>query len=463
MDAPDGKNLVVSFCDPDIVQSFSLTTDNKLVYDRTGHCVGYREFEANATLALFNCEKGNRVVPKHNRPGAKDIYLMNNSYLITKKSVAAEDYLCMTPMSEYKSESPCLNDPIGITNCSDIASRILLLEEDAFQEDRQLLRNLGIPPGDKNCDFRVCGINRMTPPIKLLPAAQVGRCMNHWECVTITVKTARRPNLILRLAQSVRDSFGYDLPIACFDDGPGNHSDDTMRRIAQYPMLNYVIGKNDDYGIAEGRNKAMSMVQTKYFLLMDDDVLMLNTTDLRTMVDILDTTDASVVGGHLKHRSNIAGFLKAGYFNGTKRKLGLFPGTCDKLNRTVPNYPACVQCDLNLNLFMAKTEAVRATGGWDPELKILEHKEIFIRMKSAGLKLALCRHIELDHVPPKRNGDEELKGDPGYYEKRRRSFAPYHELLPNRYNVQSIFQGKNQDIDSEGNVLYFHRGDSGHC
>ena len=308
----------------------------------------------------------------------------------------------------------------------------------------------------------------MAPPIRLLPTEHVTRCHKHWECVTVAVKTSRRPHLIIRLAQSIRDSFGYDLPIACYDDGPGRYSEDVMTKIAEFPLLNYVIGEHDDYGIAEGRNRALSLVQTKYFLLLDDDVAMLNTSDLTTMVDILDTTDAAVVGGSLRSRSNIAGLLKFGYFNGSKRKLGLFPGTCNKLNRTVPNFPFCFQCELNLNLFMGKTDLIRATGGWDPDLKILEHKDIFIRIKAAGLKLAICKGVVLDHDPPQYKGDhgaenEELKGDPGYMEKRRRSFVPFRELLPNRYNVQSIFMRKEVDVDDEGNVMYFDRPDSGHC
>ena len=447
----------MTFCDPDVTQSFSLRGDNRLVYDRTGQCVGYKEFQNNTQLSLFDCGSIEE--------GFNNFLLYNDSFLITKSD---NEYFCITPKSEKNSASPCLNDPVVITTCSDKASQLNLLEETYFQLDRQSLSNLHRPIEDKNCDFKACGMNKMAPPIQLLPTEQVTRCRKHWECVTVAVKTSRRPYLIIRLAQSIRDSFGYDLPIACYDDGPGRYLKDVMTKIAEFPLLNYVIGDHDDYGIAEGRNRALSMVQTKYFLLLDDDVAMLNTSDLKTMVDILDTTDAAVVGGSLRGRSNIAGLLKFGYFNGSKRKLGLFPGTCDKLNRTVPNFPSCFQCELNLNLFMGKTELIRATGGWDPDLKVLEHKDIFIRIKAAGLKLAICKGVLLDHDPPQYKGEhgkenEELKGEPGYMEKRRRSFVPFRELLPNRYNVQSIFIRREVDVDDKGNVLYFDRPDSGHC
>ena len=121
----------------------------------------------------------------------------------------------------------------------------------------------------------------------------------------------------------------------------------------------------------------------------------------------------------------------------------------------------CFQCDLNLNLFMGKTEPVRATGGWDPDLKILEHKDIYIKMKAAGLKLAVCKMVKLDHVPP-RKGDMTLQAE-SYWGKRHRASPPYSQLLPNRYLVQSIFQKQERDVDEEGNIMYLHRQDSGHC
>merc|ERR1712176_1449384 len=112
---------------------------------------------------------------------------------------------------------------------------------------------------------------------------------------------------------------------------------------------------------------------------------------------------------------------------------------------------------------MGKTEPVRAIGGWDPELKILEHKDIFLRMKAAGLKLAVCKGVILDHLPPniKKEDDKDLMGDPGYLEKRRRRWSPYYQLLPNRYNVQCIFTRKEQEIDVDGNILFYDRIDTG--
>ena len=456
IDSPDGTKLVVAFCDPDQIQSFSLTVNNKLVYDRTGQCVGYDSFQYNASLTLLNCEED---VLEH----LFDI--ANSSYLYTKQTVGTAEHLCITPMSSFikggsgrlkkiKPGSPCLNDPVGITWCDNVASRILLIEELTFQEDRGLLRNLVVPPGDSDCDFKACGMNKQTPRIQKLPPDEMSRCTKPWECVTLVTKTARRPLLVARLAQSVRDSYGYDLPIAAYDDGPDDYSLEIRQMISQYPLLHYVVGEDADYGIGEGRNKALGLVKTKYFFLLDDDILLLNTTDMRTMIDILDTTDAALVGGEIEKRGNFAGLIKFGYFNDTTktRKMGLFPKTCDKENRTVPSFPACIQCDMNTNIFMARTDPIKQIGGWDPELKILEHKDFFLKMKLAGLKVAVCHDILVKHDPPEDGTPEQGEG---YRAKRSRGSSRFRRLYENRYNFHESFVMYKQEVSEQGEVMFY--------
>ena len=445
VDSPDGDNLVVTWCDPDQVQSFSLTADYKLIYDRTAKCVGYNSLKQDSPLLLFNCDAKE----------LEDIYLfqfdiLNSSYLIPKLSNKS-DQLCMSPISRKKYD-PCLNDSVGITECDDIASRLLIIDEQFFQNDRKLLRNLVISPGDKSCDFKACGMNKLTPLIKQLAPEQITKCSEPWKCVTVVIKTARRPRLVLRLAQSIRDSYGYDLPISCFDDGPDNHSIEIQEQISQYPLLNYIVGSKENYGIAEGRNMALSLVRTKYFFLLDDDMMFLETTELRVLIDILDTTDATVAGGEMIDRQNFASLLKFGYFGGRKRKMGYFIGSCDRANRTVPNYPMCIQCDLNTNVFMARTESILSLGGWDPELKILEHKDIFIRLKAAALKVAVCRHVKVKHDPPV-EGSIDLNEE--YLAKRKSNQGRYAGLMRNRYNIEGIFFKFGQNVNDAGEVMFF--------
>ena len=152
-------------------------------------------------------------------------------------------------------------------------------------------------------------MNRRAPPVELQPSTQIERCRNLSECVTVVVKTAMRPHLVLRLAQSIKDYKGYDLPIIAYDDGLKSYSEEIMKKIASFSNLQYVIGDDEDIGIALGRTLAVKMVKTRYFLLCDDDLVFSNHTNIEVLAEILDTTDASVAGGRFEDTGYFAGYF----------------------------------------------------------------------------------------------------------------------------------------------------------
>ena len=455
IDSPDGKRLEVYFCDPDVEQAFSLDSDHKLIYERTGGCVGYSKSEegsiTNKVLHLQECGA---------TEGVGHFDLINGSYIMVRplqNSHLESAPQFITPLFyidqklwKLKYQKVCINGNVGLTNFDKKRSRVILSEESFFQEDRKILKNAVIPPSNDSCDFKACGFNRRISPIEKLPTDKVQRCTKPWECVTLVVKTARRPHLVARLAQSVRDSYGYDLPIACYDDGPDDYPRDIRDRLAQFPLLKYVVSDDEDLGIAEGRNQALKMVDTKYFFLLDDDMMFMDITDMQTMIDILDTTDAILVGGQLYRSKNWSALIKFGYFGGTLRRLGYFPGTCAKLNQTVPNFPRCFRCELNSNIWMAKTEPILQIGGWDPELKVFEHKDVFIKMKAAGYKLVTCEGIFLKHAKPKKGSPDQVEG---YSKKRHRRLQRYYSMTSGRYNIHDIFDYQGADVNEDGDPV----------
>lgn len=452
MDAPDGLHLISTFCDPDLQQAFSLTADHRLIYERTGRCVTHPSPGVlNAPLTLTDCSSA-----------AGFVYQSNGSLILTQGQVGG-DQLCVTPMtsSHEVNPSPCLGDPVGVTRCDWTASTNVLLEENFFLEDRKLMLNLNFTDPTPECDFKLCALNKPTPPIKLLPADQVTRCNQApWDCLTIITKTARRPHLVLRMAKSIPDSYGYDLPLIAFDDGPDDYPPEIRSQLAQHPRLQYVVGEDEDYGIAEGRNRALAMVRTKYFMLIDDDVEFLPSTRVDIMLDMLDTTDATMVGGQLLGRGNIAGLMRVGYFGGTKRRIGMFGRACVTSKYKIENFPECYQCDSNTNVFMGRTREIQDIGGWDPELKVLEHKDIFIRMKAAGLKIGVCPKILLRHDKPRVESPNQVEG---YVEKRWRNFHRFHIIMNTRWTVQNVFAGHWTKDENGESVLDLEVKEKGHC
>jgi hypothetical protein len=55
-------------------------------------------------------------------------------------------------------------------------------------------------------------------------------------------------------------------------------------------------------------------------------------------------------------------------------------------------------CDLVENFFVARTERVRAIGGWDERLKVAEHIDFFMRAQRGGLKVGYTPLAGVDHV-----------------------------------------------------------------
>ncbi|XP_063679433.1 beta-1,4 N-acetylgalactosaminyltransferase 2-like [Bolinopsis microptera] len=401
--------------------------DNRLIYERTGRCVNYKSHDTAKFLELVDCSDV-----------TERFFTENTDGMFYIQRIVKNEELCITPMSERNdmnvTTSPCLEDPVGLTRCDKHASRMLLMEEGFFQEDRQLLKMAVVPP-NSSCDFKACGFNKREP-VKLLPPGQVGRCTKLWECVTLAVKTTRRPHLILRLAESVRESLGFDLPIVAYDDGPNDYPDEINQQIAEYPLLQYVVSKNEDLGIARGRNLAVMQVKTKYFFLNDDDIMFNEYTKLDKLVEILDTTDVTVASAAYDVGINFTAYLGFGYFNKNKaiRKLGIYHSACTLVNQTIPNHPSCVRCDITSNAFLARTKEILDIGGWDPELMIAEHKDIFIRLKAAGMKVALCPDVKVKHARP----SSKAKGV-DYKEKRHRGGGRFKALMNNRWNIQNLF------------------------
>ena len=398
--------------------------DNRLIYERTGRCVNYKSHDTAKFLELVDCSDV-----------TESFFTDDTDGLVYVQSIVKNEELCITPMSGMNdlnvTTSPCLEDPVGLTRCDKHASRMVLMEEGFFQEDRKLLKMAVVPP-NSSCDFKACGFNKREP-VKLLPLDQVRRCTKLWECVTLAVKTTRRPHLILRLARSVRHSLGFDLPIVAYDDGPNDYPDEIYQQIAEYPLLQYVVSKNEDLGIARGRNLAVMQVKTKYFFLLDDDIKFNKYTKLDKLVEILDTTDVTVASASYKKGTAFTAYLQFGHFNENKgnRRLGVYHNACTLVNRTIPNHPSCVRCDITSNVFLARTKDILHIGGWDPELMILEHKDIFIRLKAAGMKVALCPDVKVTHAKPLKI---EVQGK-DYSQKRRRDGQRF-----DKYDLKTMFQ-----------------------
>ncbi|KAL5246818.1 hypothetical protein ACHWQZ_G018872 [Mnemiopsis leidyi] len=418
----NNSNVDVVYCDPTQNHMFYFLGDSRVGFDRTGECLMFQDSNPRlgAVLNLGACSQ------------AATFNLVNNS-IIQLADKQQTIPLCVAPIkpTNVATTDPDLGDQVGLTLCQEIASHLNLIEETDFQVRR---RALLVPPLNETndyCDYPACGINKGAPPVVALPPEEVERCYNLSSCVTVVIKTARRPQLVLRLARSIRSVKGYDLPVIAYDDGVEPHAEEVMREFRDFPNLQYIVGEEEDLGIALGRTLAVQLVKTKYFLLFDDDTVLNNDTDIERLVDILDTTDASLVGGKVAGYKHFAGFLKFTGNNKGHRVLFHYNGGCFHKNETLAEFPDCMRCDTTTNVFLAKTADVLEVGGWSKELKIMEHKDLFLRLKAAQKKVVYCPKFTINN---KREGPKKSV-ESGFKHLRRDRQTQMRKMFANIWNV----------------------------
>ena len=403
--SPDGR-LQVMFCNPREEQYFQLLPDGRLVLGSMGSNGGGIEGRCvqlgmgKTRLVLGDCSSAIRLD------------LVNGSYLQLQKDSKVYQHLytqgkeerCISPITKSNEGlvpnlSPANRDPVSLSSCHEEASRITLIEENYFQESMKYLL-LPFPKAETNCDFPACGINKVAVPVALQPTGTVERCHDVSQCVTVVTNTARRPEMVLRMIQSIRKFEKYrNLSVIAYDGGVGEFSDEIMEEILSCPNLKYIIGEEEEMGIAQG----LKHVNTKYLLLLDDDNMFTEKTNLELLAEILDTTDASLVGGTDSLYKGDTGFINFGYLTRNERRtrrLFVSPETCEEVNETIPNFPTCVRCELTSNYFLVRTRDIGEVGGWSKDLTDLEHKDLFIRLKAADKKVVYCPEVIISNDKP---------------------------------------------------------------
>ena len=409
------KSIVVGYCEPSSEQgSFTLYSNGSLLHDASSLCISYYR-------------KG--LPPKK----ASTLGACDSPFTYTNNKLRAEgpgepsnesEALCLGNRRPH----PCIGSPILLRPDCDRGIHITVVEEAAFQKSIEALTRNSLPvPYERNdegvpCDFQACSINRRVESVKLL--SSVVTCEHPALCVTVVVKTARRPHLILRLAASIRTVLGYDLKIVCVADGPDGPPHEIVAQLKEY-NIDYFVGW-EDMGISVGRNLALKKVRTKYFMLVDDDHVFIEATKIAKMVDILDRTDASLVGGRFEKTTMFAGTINF-QWSAYDKIVRVLHGYCQG-----PEFETCTQCDVTSNVFIAKLSDISQFGGWTDELKVNEHTDFFVKMKSFGLKVVYCDDVRIENT--KEPGNEEytiLRHD-------KAKLVLTSHLFEGRYNVDGF-------------------------
>jgi hypothetical protein len=175
-----------------------------------------------------------------------------------------------------------------------------------------------------------------------------------------------------------------------------------------------------DSGVSVGRRLLLSQVETEYFVLVDDDNEFSEQSGLQKGLGKLKEKGCDLLGGiyvnyyPLDSLYQILVAIKHPHLmkNGIIRKTetGVYTGSIDdkddqieiKFNpkRISNNKTDCYRTDFSNNFFIARTDVIRAFGGWKHDgLKNGEHMQFFIDAKRAGVYVCSDESFRINHYP----------------------------------------------------------------
>jgi hypothetical protein len=196
--------------------------------------------------------------------------------------------------------------------------------------------------------------------------------------LTAIIRTFERPRALHRLVKSIR-RFHPVMKVLVADDG----IEATTCKQADCFRL------PSEKGHAAALNALLARVRTPYFLVLDDRAEVHRDSQLVDLLELVASDRLDVAGG------SVTGCEKKLWFF-TKRKPlaqhGLLEIAGDRvalLAGSRSQGDGFWWCDLVGNFFVARTDRVRAMGGWDPELRDDAREEFFFRAHRHGIRVGI--------------------------------------------------------------------------
>jgi len=193
--------------------------------------------------------------------------------------------------------------------------------------------------------------------------------------ITAIISTFERPDLCLRLINSAR-RYCPDLRLLVVDDS---------RKPQAWPEADDRLTLPFDSGLSAKRNAGVARVGSGWVVIMDDDFVCMERTDVARLVAIAERTGLDLVGGEVLEHGNPIRYH--GYFDQEENRVTMRMGweTVDGVNR----------CELIPNFFVARAETL-AAHPWDERLKVAEHSPYFY-VNRGRLKVGWTEQVAINH------------------------------------------------------------------
>ncbi|HMO86306.1 MAG TPA: glycosyltransferase [Lacipirellulaceae bacterium] len=213
--------------------------------------------------------------------------------------------------------------------------------------------------------------------------------------LTAIVRTCERPRAIARLVASLRRRYPQ-LRLLVADDS---------RQPQPLEGADW-IRLPADVGVSAGRNAALARVRTPYFLLLEDAVELTRRTRIEPLLDLASHSLCDIAAGqYVACRRKLLAFTvrrpDPGYAT-----FEFTDGGLDVRSGHRAGAEGFLACDLTHNFFVARTDKVRAMGGWDPQLLVDEQLEFFVRAQRFGLRVGVCPEVIASRWPDQRDASQ---------------------------------------------------------
>lgn len=235
--------------------------------------------------------------------------------------------------------------------------------------------------------------------------------------VTLVTHTNGREQHVQRLWKSLQEHFP-GTPMLATDDTINFHEGENRTRDSLGPGMEWVAVPLDA-GLSAARNAMLQAAKTPFVQLLDDDFRVGPRSHLDILLSALWQSKDDIAGAVIP-----ADTKNFGHFRGLMSTDG------DELRLERGDrggaWGGCLRVDFVPNVFMGRKESLRKIT-WDPQLKLGEHEDFFLRAKKQGLKVMSCDHVEVLHEQERWWVEGGM--DPEYNLRRHRVFAFFRIAL----------------------------------
>ena len=156
-----------------------------------------------------------------------------------------------------------------------------------------------------------------------------------------------------------------------------------------------------DTGLSKSRNTLVAMARTPFVFMTDDDFVLDWDSRLDALLEQALLQEADIVAGKIPEDMQLyvdfAGVISVA--DGALELKGGFLG----------NAGTCQRVEFVPNVFVGRRSKLMAIS-WDPDLKLGEHEDFFLRAKQKNAVVLTCLHIGMHHKQDKWYSPERKDG-----------------------------------------------------